>query len=149
MILRVTFFRDLESMRKMLTNNEYKIFKIKSKILMNMLKSNFKKEDYKEFKKHEKDGFIINIEKETEAEILEQKKQLEALMYESKTPQGLEAIGKERFFRMMKRKFKTFNTQLFLKATSKTCVMNLLNMCGIMVNWEIVKTESSLDAKGC
>ncbi len=141
-ILKVKFYRDFESMRKMLTSGEFTIYRIKSKIIMSMLRAGYKSKDISEFSKPEKDGFIVNVEKETEVDIKDQEEQLKDLMFDSKVPQGLDKLKRERFFVMMRRKFKTFNLKLFMKASQDNNIIGLLNLAGIMVSWKVVNGKN-------
>lgn len=135
MKLQVKFIRDIESAKKFLNPRELTTFKIKSKIILTMLKTNFPSKEVTDLD----NGFMINIEKPTKEEIEQQKQQMDNLMLNSTPPQPLTKMSNEPFFRLMKRKYKQFSTKLFLKATKKHNVLSLLNMMGIMVEWKIKK----------
>lgn len=137
-ILKVTFYRDLKASREVLTGVQYHIFKSKSSLIMDLLRARFPRKDVNTFSYPDKDGFYIEIEKETEKEIQEQNKQMDDLMLNSKPPQGFKKIEQDRFFRTMKRKFRNFKTDVLKKATKKDCLLELLNSAGILVKWELL-----------
>lgn len=138
MILRVKFYRDL-GLKDHLTKGEYKLLSMVSSRILDTLLLNFKKGETTKYENKKEIGFYVNIEKKTKEEIKDQERQLINLMLNSKPPQSLKQISNERFFHMLKRKYNNVSTSLFLKATKKSNVMQLLNGCGIMVNWKVIK----------
>lgn len=137
-ILRVTFYRDFDFIKKFLSKSEFFTYRVKSKIILNMLKNTFNKDEVTEFFSKKKDGFYVEIKKETDNEILEQKKALENFFLNINPPESYAKITDERFFKLIKNKIKKFNKKLFEKVMSERNMISILNIAGILVKWKLI-----------